>query len=209
MRIIALVTQKGGCGKSTLALSLAVAAHGPRCKTIILDTDPQRTVSDWWHDREAATPDCIEIRDNQQISRAIELAEIQGFDFVFVDTPGRDDPINARVISVADFCLIPCRPAMADMRAQRPTVDVVKRLDKGGGFVLMQTPPRGPRFREAQRGLGVYGLPVAPTSVVHRQSYNDAYAVGMGVTEYDPQGKAAQEISALWQWVKTKIGKVR
>jgi chromosome partitioning protein len=209
MRTIALVTQKGGCGKSTLALSLAVAAHGPRCKTLILDTDPQHTVFDWWHDRETSTPDCVEIQDSQQISQAITAADRQGFDLVFIDTPGRDDPINARVISVADFCLIPCRPAMADMRAQRPTVDVVKRLEKGGGFVLMQTPARGPRFREAQRGLGVYGLPVAPTSIVYRQSYNDAYAAGMGVTEFEPGGKASEEIAALWQWVKTKIGKFR
>jgi chromosome partitioning protein len=209
MRTIALVTQKGGCGKSTLALSLAVAAHGPRCKTLILDTDPQHTLFDWWHDREASTPDCVELQDSQQISQAITAANSQGFDLVFIDTPGRDDPINARVISVADFCLIPCRPAMADMRAQRPTVDVVKRLEKAGGFVLMQTPARGPRFREAQRGLGVYGLPVAPTSIVHRQSYNDAYAIGMGVTEFEPDGKASQEIAALWQWVETKIGKLR
>lgn len=209
MRTIALVTQKGGCGKSTLALSLAVAAHGPRCKILILDTDPQHTLFDWWHDREASTPDCVELQDSQQISQAITAANSQGFDLVFIDTPGRDDPINARVISVADFCLIPCRPAMADMRAQRPTVDVVKRLEKAGGFVLMQTPARGPRFREAQRGLGVYGLPVAPTSIVHRQSYNDAYAIGMGVTEFEPDGKASQEIAALWQWVETKIGKLR
>lgn len=209
MRTIALVTQKGGCGKSTLALSLAVAAHGPRCKTLIFDTDPQHTLFDWWHDREASTPDCVELQDSQQISQAITAANSQGFDLVFIDTPGRDDPINARVISVADFCLIPCRPAMADMRAQRPTVDVVKRLEKAGGFVLMQTPARGPRFREAQRGLGVYGLPVAPTSIVHRQSYNDAYAIGMGVTEFEPDGKASQEIAALWQWVETKIGKLR
>lgn len=209
MRIVALVTQKGGCGKSTLALNLAVAAHEPHCRTLILDMDPQRTVSDWWQDREAKVPDCVEVKDSQQLSHGIDIAQTQGFDLVFIDTPGRDDPINARVISIADFCLIPCRPAMADMRAQRPTIEVLKRLDTRGVFVLMQTPPRGPRFREAQLGLGVYGLPVAPTSVVYRQSYNDAYAVGLGVTEYEPTGKAAQEIGALWQWVKHKMGKVR
>ena len=208
MHVIALVTQKGGCGKSTLALSLAVAARSVNRRTLILDTDPQRTVSTWWQDREQDTPDCVEVFESTALPKALDLAKQKRFDLVFIDTPGRDDPINARVIGLADFCLIPCRPAMADMRAQSATVGVVKRLAKPGAFVLVQTPPRGPRLREAQHGLGVYGLPVAPHGIVSRQSYNDAYAVGLGVTEYEPHGKAAQDILDLWHWLDRKMGKV-
>src|SRR5262252_4944319 len=128
MHVIALVTQKGGCGKSTLALSLAVAARSVNRRTLILDTDPQRTVSTWWQDREQDTPDCVEVFESTALPKALDLAKQKRFDLVFIDTPGRDDPINARVIGLADFCLIPCRPAMADMRAQNATVGVVKRL---------------------------------------------------------------------------------
>jgi len=122
MQVVALVTQKGGCGKSTLALSLAVAARGVNRRTLILDTDPQRTVSTWWQDREQDTPDCVEVFESTALPKALDLAKQKRFDLVFIDTPGRDDPINARVIGLADFCLIPCRPAMADMRAQSATV---------------------------------------------------------------------------------------
>src|SRR5882672_7277798 len=141
MHVIALVTQKGGCGKSTLALSLAVAARGGNRRTLILDTDPQRTVSTWWQDREQDTPDCVEVFESTALPKALDLAKQKRFDLVFIDTPGRDDPINARVI-------------------------------------------------------------------VSRQSYNDAYAVGLGVTEYEPHGKAAQEVLDLWQWLDRKMGKM-
>jgi len=208
MQVIALVTQKGGCGKSTLTLSLAVAACGANRRTLILATDPQRTVSTSWQAREQDTPHCDEVFESTALPKALHLAKQKGFDLVFIDTPGRDDPINARVIGLADFCLIPCRPAMADMRAQSATVGVVKRLAKPGVFVLVQTPPRGPRLREAQHGLGVCGLPVVPHGIVSRQSYNDAYAVGLSVTEYEPHGKAAQDILDLWQWLERKMEKV-
>jgi len=74
MEIIALVTQKGGCGKSTLTLSLAVAARGVNRRTLILDTDPQRTVSTWWQDREQDTPDCVEVFESTALPKALDLA---------------------------------------------------------------------------------------------------------------------------------------
>src|SRR6516165_7732718 len=92
MEIIALVTQKGGCGKSTLTLSLAVAARGVNRRTLILDTDPQRTVSTWWQDREQDTPDCVEVFESTALPKALDLAKQKRFDLVFIDTPGRDDP---------------------------------------------------------------------------------------------------------------------
>ena len=209
MQVISLVTQKGGCGKSILTLNLAVISQQAKRRTLIIDTDPQRTVSQWWQDREDESPDCVEIFESTEIDKGLKLARQKSFDFVIIDTPGRDDPINARVIGVSDFCLIPCRPALADMRAQHPTVGVVKRLEKNAAFVVVQAPSRGPRFGETQRGLGVYGLPVASVGVVHRQSYNDAYAIGLGVVEFEPKGKAAGEIANLWKWIVRKMGKVK
>jgi chromosome partitioning protein len=92
------------------------------------------------------------------------------------------------------------------MKAQPPTVAVIQRLGKTAAFILSQTPPRGGRIHEARRGLEVLGL-VAPIPVVSRTTYQDAFGVGLGVTEFEPDGKAASEIRRLWKWINTKMEK--
>lgn len=74
-----------GCGKSTLALSLAVAARDVNRRTLILDTDPQRTVSTWWQDREQDTPDCVEVFESTALPKALDLAKQKKFDLVFIN----------------------------------------------------------------------------------------------------------------------------
>jgi chromosome partitioning protein len=93
------------------------------------------------------------------------VVQEKGFDLVIIDTPARAEPINAAAAQVADFCLIPCQPSLADMRAQSPTVQTLKRLEKRGAFVLTRCPPRGPRTKEAERGLLVFGVSVSPISI--------------------------------------------
>jgi chromosome partitioning protein len=93
------------------------------------------------------------------------------------------------------------------MKATPPTVAAIQRLAKPAAFVLTQTPPRGPRIREASMGLGMLGI-VAPVYLVSRHSFQDAQAAGLGVTEYEPDGKAAQEVKQLWTWVTRKLKKL-
>jgi chromosome partitioning protein len=206
MKTIALITQKGGCGKTTLTTCLAVEAARKGKKALILDTDPQGTASQWWESRDSDSPSLIETK-GDEIAQAIKTAESKGFDLVLIDTPARAEPVNAAAAQVADFCLIPCQPSLADMRAQSPTVQTVQRLEKHGAFILNRCPPRGPRAKEAERGLLVFGLPVAPVTIGNRSAYSDAYASGLGVTEYEPEGKAAGEITALWQWITRQLGR--
>jgi chromosome partitioning protein len=126
---------------------------------------------------------------------------------VLIDTPARAEPINAAAAQVADFCLIPCQPSLADMRAQSPTVQTLKRLEKRGAFVLTRCPPRGSRTKEAERGLLVFGLSVSPITIGNRAAYADAYGSSLGVTEYEPAGKAAEEMRALWTWILHRMEK--
>ena len=206
MSVISLVTQKGGCGKTTLATCLAVVAQQRGSKVVILDADPQGTASDWWESREEDTLSLLEVK-GEEIDRAVQSAQSQGYDVILIDTPARTEPVNASAAQAADFCLIPCQPTLADMRAQSPTVQTVRRLEKRGAFVLTRCPPRGQRAKEAERGLLVFGLPVSPVTIVNRNDYPDAYGHSLGVTEYEPAGKAAQEITALWQWINRKMRK--
>jgi chromosome partitioning protein len=207
MQVIAFVTQKGGSGKTTLCLNLAVAGEAAGARCLIVDLDPQGTAEAWYQAREAETPRLVRV-DAAALPRAIELARRQGFDHVLLDTPGRDEPAVAAAIRSADFCLVPCRPTPPDMKAQPATVATIRRLAKPLAFVLTQTPPRGYRLREAESGLGVLG-PVAPVAVVLRNGFQDAHGAGLGITEYEPDGKAAAEIRALWGWLARKLEKLR
>jgi chromosome partitioning protein len=207
MAVIALVTQKGGCGKTTLTTCLAVVAQQTGWQVVILDADPQATASQWWESREAKTPALLAVK-GEELARAVAVVQDQGFDLVLIDTPARAEPINAAAAQVADFCLIPCQPSLADMRAQSPTVQTLKRLEKRGAFVLTRCPPRGSRTQEAERGLLVFGLAVSPLTIGNRAAYPDAYGSGLGVTEYEPAGKAAEEMRALWTWIRHKMEKV-
>jgi chromosome partitioning protein len=206
MRVVTFVTQKGGSGKTTLAVNCAVAAGQRKQRVILFDMDPQGSAEAWYQDREAESPKLVKVQANE-LSAALEKARAAGFDIVLIDTPGRDEPSTAAAIRVADFCIIPCRPTPSDMKATPPTAATILRLSKPAAFVLTQTPPRGDRIREAEVGLGMLGI-VSPVRIVSRTAYQDAQGVGLGVTEFEPDGKAAQEIANLWKWVVRKMEKV-
>ena len=206
MMVICFVTQKGGSGKTTLAISCAVAAMETGKRVLILDMDAQGTAESWYQDREAEAPQLIRITP-AELERAIAGAKTNKFNVVIIDTPGRDEPGIAAAIRASDFCLIPCRPSPADMKATPPTIEMIKRLNKPSAFVLTQTPPRSYRIKEAENGLSVLGA-VAPVHIVMRNTYQDAQGRGQGVTEYEPEGKAADEIRQLWQWMSKKLKKV-
>ncbi|MFK7735163.1 MAG: AAA family ATPase [Pirellulaceae bacterium] len=205
MKVIALVSQKGGSGKSTLATNLSVAAVRSKKRTLLIDLDPQQTAEAWFQDRDSDAPGLVtaEPKDLKEILSRAKKAKIE---MVIIDTAGRDEPATAAAVKAADFCLVPCRPSPSDMKAIPPTAATIGRLGKPFAFVITQAPSRGPRIREAQVGLGMLG-PVAPTPIVTRAVYQDAQGVGQGVIEFEPKGKAASEVSNLWQWLNRQMKK--
>ena len=203
MKVINFVTQKGGSGKSCLAINCAVAATQKRKRVFLLDMDEQRTAENWFQARESDFPRLAHI-EASELAKALEIADKQKFDYVLIDTPGRDEPAQASAIRLSDFCVIPCRPSPADLQAVKPTVDVVRRLEKPFAFVLTQTPARSFRTGEAAAALSKLG-DVCPVPVVTRNAYQDAQGAGFGVVEYEPKGRAADETTRLWQWISKKV----
>ncbi len=199
MKAITFVTQKGGSGKSTLCISMAVAAQEAGHSVCILEMDRQATVSDWAEHREAQSPEVAQV-EASQLDDVMERLRASDFDFVFIDTPGVDSPGSLAAIRAADLCVIPCRPTPADLRAFRPTLAAIYRLEKRFAFVLNQTPPRSYRVRDAADGLAVLGI-LPDVNIVMRNDHQDALGMGQGVTEYNPTGQAAAEIRRLWAWV--------
>ncbi|MDB5590530.1 ParA family protein [Enterovirga sp.] len=199
MKAITFVTQKGGSGKSTLCISLAVAAQEAGRSVCILEMDRQATVTDWAEHRRADTPEVAQI-DATQLDDIMFRLRASDFDFVFIDTPGVDSPGSLAAIRAADLCVIPCRPTPADLRAFKPTLAAIYRLEKKFAFVLNQTPPRSYRVRDAADGLAVLGV-LPDVNIVMRNDHQDALGMGQGVTEYNPTGMAATEIRSLWSWI--------
>jgi chromosome partitioning protein len=203
MKAIAFVTQKGGSGKSTLCINLAVAALEAGRSACILEMDRQATVSDWAESRVADGPEVAQI-DTAQVDAVMKKLKGAGYDYVFIDTPGVDSAGTLSAIRAVDLCLIPCRPTPADLRAFKPTLATVYRLDKAFAFVLNQAPPRSYRVRDASDGLAALGM-LADVAVVSRNDHQDAIGMGQGVTEFNPTGQAADEIRRLWTWVERRV----
>lgn len=216
MRTIAFLTQKGGTGKTTLAASIAVAAAAAGEKVIALDLDPQASLARWG-ERRAAAKAAAEVmvepleRDRLPRLRAIldGLAGV-GFTLAIFDTAGADNAAVRLVTEAADLSLLPARPSRLDVEATATTFRTVFLAKRKAAFILNQCPPnyRSVRASEAAKGLMGLGI-LAEPMLSARMDYQDAIAAGLGVTEYAGDGRAAQEIKALWSWLRAQLAQGR
>jgi chromosome partitioning protein len=204
MHTIVLATQKGGSGKSTLAIGLAVAATLQGHRVRLLDADPQGTVSKWAERRTNPEPSVTRVSSGSEIEQTLRYLERDGFDIAIVDTAGTDSALSLSAIEAADLCLIPARPSPTDIEAAAPTLRAIRKLEKPFAFLLNQTPARSYRLSEAGTALGVMGVLALPY-IVLRNDHQDALGAGLAVSEFAPDGKAADEIRALWQWVWKRL----
>jgi chromosome partitioning protein len=200
MHTIGLATQKGGTGKSTLAIGLAIAAMDDGQRVGMIDADPQGTVSNWARRRDNPKPRIERAVSGMAIERAVLNLRRDGFTVAIIDTAATDNVLSLVGIGAADLCLIPARTSPADIEAALPTLGAVRRLNKRFAFILNQTPARSGRVSEAAAALHSAGVLALP-HIVQRNDHQDALGAGLGVTEYDSHGKAAEEIRSLWRWV--------
>ncbi len=204
MKTIAFVTQKGGSGKSTLCVDLAVAAQEAGAGVCILEMDRQGTVSDWAEIRRLEPPEVAAVDSAQIDAVTTRLADFD-FDYAFIDTPAGLGSETLAAIRSADICIVPARPTFADLHAIRATLSAIYRHEKRFAFVLNQTPPTSRRAEEAADSLVSLGV-LPDVNIVLRTDHQDALGAGKGVTELNPSGKAAEEIRQLWHWVAERIG---
>lgn len=216
MRTITLVTQKGGAGKTTVATSLAVAAQQAGETVAAFDLDPQGSLVEWGRIRSKAEEPAITdprlpvverfpLDRIAQIKTMLSSLEKKGVTLTILDTAGADNPTTHAAMEASTFCLVPIRPTRLDLLAVRATVQAIMRSGKQFAFVLNQcsTIPRNNRANDTATGLASIGFMAEPLLLL-RNDYQDAFAAGMGVTEYATDGKAAGEIRQLWKWVCTQ-----
>jgi chromosome partitioning protein len=204
MRTITFATQKGGPGKSTLAIGLAVAAMQRGERVCLLDTDRQGTIASWRRRRSFLEPAVEWVGDGYELERSLRRFAYKGCTLAIIDTPGTNDISIDAALRAADLCLIPARPSVADIEATHPTLFMIRKLGRNFAFVLNQAPAHDRRPSEAAAALNKLGVLALPY-IVERNDHQDALAFGLATLEFAPEGKAANELRALWIWIEHKL----
>jgi len=205
MQTIAMIAQKGGTGKTTLALSLAVAAEAAGRTVLVVDLDPQASACKWSDRRSAETPSVIDAQP-ARLAAALAKAEQAGVDLAIVDTPARIEQAAAESAKVADLVLIPCKPSILDLETLRTTMDLVQGRSRNPPLVVLNAvPPQGTRHEQAAEAITGMGLGVCPTRIGQRVAFEYAAQIGQTVTEYEPDGRAASEVRQLYEYICRRV----
>lgn len=206
-----MLSRKGGSGKTTLAIHLAVCAQAAGSRVLLIDLDPQASAASWWRARAAATPE-MEETTPAALPALLDTARGNGVDLAIIDTRPSVESDAIQVAALSDFLLIPTRPAILDLRAVLGTLDIVKGSRLRAAIVLNACQsPRGAgeasTTSDARKALNAFGVAVALPTIGQRMALSYALVGGMAVTETDPGGKAASEIWALWRFVEKEVSK--
>ncbi|WOP50635.1 ParA family protein [Xanthomonas euvesicatoria] len=204
MKILVLASQKGGAGKTTLAAHLAVSAElnglGP---VVLIDTDPQGSLSAWWNSREADTPALAETK-LAELPAKLEALAKGGFKLAVIDTPPAITAAIRDVVRLADFVLIPTRPSPHDLRAVGSTVDIAQEAGRQFAFALTQAKPNARLTVQAIAALSTHGA-VAPAIIHDRVDYASSMVDGRTVQEADAKCRSAEEITQLSAFVQERM----
>ncbi len=203
--VIAIVSQKGGSGKTTLAVHLATRAAQAKFESCVIDTDPQATAAAWGDWRGDFLP-VVVTAPPARLGRTIESAKKNKVDFIVIDTPPHADAAAREAIKAADVVLIPTKPRAFDLHALEPIADLVS-FAKKPAYVVLNAVPSGATIlaKDARSIAQEMGLDVCPVELGDRAAFHRSSAKGETAVEVKPDGKAAKEIEALWKWLKKKL----
>src|SRR6201994_691206 len=206
MRVLAMASQKGGSGKTTLSGHLAVQAQlagaGP---VVMVDIDPQGSLSDWWNERATDFPAFAQTT-VARLAADLEVLRQQGFRLAMIAPPPAITMAIQSVIAVAELIVIPTRPSPHDLRAVGATVDLCERAGKPLIFVVNAATPKAKITYEAAVALSQHGT-VAPITIHHRTDFAASMIDGRTVMEVDPKGRSAGEIVDLWSSIWDRLEK--
>ena len=205
MKTVAIISQKGGAGKTTLSVHLATAAALSGHSAAIIDLDPQGTAASWGDRRRADAPEVVSGQ-AARLGVLIEAAQGNGANLLILDTAPNADQTALRAAQLADLVLIPCRAATFDLEAIQATLTLAELAKKPSYVVLNAIPPRSGIGREAAEGLTAQGARVAPAMLSQRAAFAHGVIDGRTAQEFEPDGKAAEEVEALYTWLCGTVG---
>lgn len=204
MLIVALASQKGGAGKTTLAGHLAVEAERSQAGPVALvDADPQGSLAEWWNDRPLDTPvfahtSIARLRDD--LDRMRDL----GIKILIIDTPPAITATIGEVISIADLVVVPTRPSPHDFRAVAGTVELIEQYGKPLVFVINGAHPTARITNQAVIALSQHGT-LAPAIIHQRTDFASSMVDGRTVMEQKRKTRSAGEIGVLWEYLQRRL----
>jgi chromosome partitioning protein len=204
MKTIAILSQKGGAGKTTLALHLAVAAVQDHLNTLVVDLDPQASAAKWGDRRKAELPVVVSSHASR-LGSVLDNARANEGQLAILDTAPHSDSIAVQAARAADLILVPCRPAILDLEAIATTLDLVRTASKPALAVLNAIAPVGTEADEAAEAITELGAEVCPVRLVSRVAFSRALLTGLTAQEFEPEGKAAGEIQSLHKFISARV----
>jgi chromosome partitioning protein len=203
MQVWAVVSQKGGSGKTTLAIHMAIAAMQDGKSVLVIDLDPQRSAEKWAEIR-GQDDLAIVAGEAPRLNDMLEAAKKAGADLAIIDTAPRMERTAVAVAKEADLVLIPMRPTVLDIPATQDTLELdgqVNGLKDRARIIINSVTARSNEGEEAVPIFAEKGIAVCPQFLGERIEYRRALTEGKGVTEFSPKSKAAAEMTAVYRWI--------
>jgi chromosome partitioning protein len=212
MNVIVFASRKGGSGKSTLTAHLAAHVHKPSRPCLLVDADPQGSLT-LWHKLRGTNEPPLKTA-NRSVSEIVASAKRDGYEWVFIDTPPNVSAVVDDAIRNATMVIIPARPGVFDVNAVQETILTCRSARKPYAVVMNGAPAlregsESPIVTIAREALAKFRAPVWSGQVTNRADLLLALAHGEGAQEYDSEGRAASEISRLWSAIDRSVKAIR
>jgi cellulose biosynthesis protein BcsQ len=208
MNVLVFASRKGGSGKSTLAAHLASYVAKPSRPTLLIDADPQGSLT-LWH--ELRGQDALGLkRGSRSMAETLKAAKREGYAWTFIDTPPNKSATVIEAIRLATLVVIPTRPSLFDLAAVQDTIALARELRKPYAVVFNAAPAKrndaeAAVVTEARAGLSDDKIPVWSGQITNRADLSLALREGEGAKEFDPDSAAAAEIGQLWSAIDRSV----
>lgn len=202
MKTLAVISQKGGNGKTTTALGVAVEAVKAGQRVAVIDLDPQASAANWGDRRTDKENPAVVSCQASRLRQVLDAAAAQGVQLAIIDTPGKSAEAAIAAAKVASRVLVPVEPHISNLETLESVREILGLANKPpASVVLNRAPVQGKRHEDAAAGLSGQGFDVAPVVLFQRAAYADATNIGQTASEYDPHGKAAAELAKLYNYI--------
>jgi chromosome partitioning protein len=208
MNVITFASRKGGSGKSTLAAHLAAIANKPNRPCLLIDADPQASLTLWNRLRRS---EGLALKNGTRgVADIVKAAKRDGYEWVLIDTPPLMSAVVTDAIRAATLVVIPARATIFDLTAVRETIDLCRQLRKPYAVAFNAAPVKrneaeSPIVAQARQALTRLGIPLWAGQITNRSSFSFALASGEGVKEYAEESLAAAEMNALWTAIDKSV----
>ena len=207
MHVITFACQKGAAGKTTLVGHVGVqaelAGNGP---VVLLDTDQQGALAEWWNSRAPEQPAFAHAVIDQLADTIGQLRDL-GFGLCIIDSASAISPTVEQVIAISDLVVIPCRPSPHDLRSATKTIELAHNMGKPKVFVLNGA-TKGDRLTDEARAVLSVAGKVSPVALHNHPDYADSMIDGLTVMETAPDSECAREVEALWRFLSGVLGQL-